>query len=452
MSLGVKEKRVFISYAREDFDSAKRLYQELKDAGAEPWLDKESIKAGTKWQPAIRSAINESQYFIPIISSNSVQKKGYVQKELREALEILDGLSYKEIFVIPLRIENCKVTNRKINEYNIVDLFPSWEDGIKKVLDSIGISRNTPNQDNVPPVNLDKTYWNQLVTKIVNGKCIPFIGQEVHAPWIELDKDIASKWSKEYGYPLEDSGQLSRVAQFLAIDKSDPDFPKFLLSEELARVSPPPFSSSEFGNTSYAVLADLGLPIYVTTNYDLFMEEALRSRRKVEPISEFCRWSNDELSVPPRIDSTYKPSSSNPLVYHLLGEVSEPRSMVLTERDYFEFVKNLNKRDEKTVLQPIIRQELSTSSLLFIGYSLQDTAFQAIFQGLLGFSSLKSATVNIAVQIPPFLDHDEKAKALRKYLERYSADMFRVHAYLGNVSDFLKDLRAHLDALYSNRR
>lgn len=448
MSLDAKQKRVFISYAREDFDRAKKLYEDLRLTGIEPWLDKESMKAGEKWKPAIRSAINESQYFIPLLSSNSVQKKGYVQNELKEALEILDGLSYKEIFVIPLRIENCKVTNKKINEYNIVDLFPDWEDGIKKVLNSMGISIHSTKQDNTP--NLDEAYWDQLITKILSKKCVPFIGPEVHVPWIDPDRDIASKWSKQYGYPLEDSRQLSLVSQFLAINKSDESYPKVLLSNELGKVKTPDFASSEFDNTPYIILADLGLPIYITTNYDLFLEEALRSRRKVEPISDFCRWNKDLTNFDN--DSTSKPTPSIPLVYHLLGVISQPDSMVLTERDFFNFVINLNKQDEKDMMPSFIRKELSTSSLLFIGYSLQDTIFRAIFQGASGILGAKlGVQTSIAVQLPPFPNHDEKAKAIRKYLEEYSKNMFKVYPYWGNVSDFLRELRKRVDAFRSNR-
>ena len=43
---------VFISYAREDFPAAKRIYDELRRAGVEPWLDKESLLPGQKWKVA----------------------------------------------------------------------------------------------------------------------------------------------------------------------------------------------------------------------------------------------------------------------------------------------------------------------------------------------------------------------------------------------------------------
>src|SRR5215469_11878604 len=57
-------KKVFISYAREDFNKAKRLYNDLRAAAVDPWLDRESILPGQKWKGAIRSAIKTSRYFV----------------------------------------------------------------------------------------------------------------------------------------------------------------------------------------------------------------------------------------------------------------------------------------------------------------------------------------------------------------------------------------------------
>jgi hypothetical protein len=90
---------VFISYAREDYVAAGRLYEDLKRAGLTPWLDKESLIAGQNWKIAIKNAIKKSRYFIPIFSSNSVAKRGYVQKEFKYALEVLDEFPESEIFV-----------------------------------------------------------------------------------------------------------------------------------------------------------------------------------------------------------------------------------------------------------------------------------------------------------------------------------------------------------------
>jgi hypothetical protein len=78
----VQENTVFIGYAGKDFNGAKKLYEDLKQAGQNPWLDKESILRGWNWKVAIRKANRNSRYFIALFSLNSVGKRGFVQKEL----------------------------------------------------------------------------------------------------------------------------------------------------------------------------------------------------------------------------------------------------------------------------------------------------------------------------------------------------------------------------------
>ena len=79
----ISSKTVFISYAHEDARFAERLYQDLKSAGLLPWRDKDAIRVGENWKIAIRKAIKNNRYFIPLFSSNSVEKIGYIQKEFK---------------------------------------------------------------------------------------------------------------------------------------------------------------------------------------------------------------------------------------------------------------------------------------------------------------------------------------------------------------------------------
>jgi SIR2-like domain len=44
-------------------------------------------------------------------------------------------------------------------------------------------------------------------------------------------------------------------------------------------------------------------------------------------------------------NSEYKPKPNEPLVYHLYGDIDIPGSMVLTEKDYIDFVIFLNKEE-----------------------------------------------------------------------------------------------------------
>ncbi len=83
------DRTVFISYAREDADYAERLYKDLKNSGLIPWRDKDAIRAGENWKNAIRKAIKNNRYFIPLFSSKSVEKIGYVQREFKYALVLV---------------------------------------------------------------------------------------------------------------------------------------------------------------------------------------------------------------------------------------------------------------------------------------------------------------------------------------------------------------------------
>ena len=59
--------QVFINYAHEDIEIARRLYSELRNAGVNPWLDERSLSPSQRWEPEIRKAIKNSRYFIPLL-------------------------------------------------------------------------------------------------------------------------------------------------------------------------------------------------------------------------------------------------------------------------------------------------------------------------------------------------------------------------------------------------
>ena len=138
-SIKVPNVKVFISYAREDADKATMLYQYLKAAGLDPWLDKESILPGQQWKSAIRNAIKDSRYFIALLSSNSIEKRGFGQRELRETLQVLDELPRAETSVIPVRLDESKIKDERLNKFHPVDLFPDWNKGVQKILSSMNI-------------------------------------------------------------------------------------------------------------------------------------------------------------------------------------------------------------------------------------------------------------------------------------------------------------------------
>jgi hypothetical protein len=132
-----KKPRVFISYAREDAEIARRVYDDLESADLQPWIDTVDLFPGERWELGIRNAMRGCDFFLALLSKNSISKRGYIQKELREALLLLEKFPLDEIFVIPVRLEECYPNDQALKELNWVDLFSSYEKGIERIIKTL---------------------------------------------------------------------------------------------------------------------------------------------------------------------------------------------------------------------------------------------------------------------------------------------------------------------------
>lgn len=128
---------VFISYGREDVAAARQLHADLVAAGVHPWMDELNLLPGQRWREAIKSAIEQSRFFIALLSTRTVDRRGYVHRELVDALEVLDTYPEHDIYLIPARLDDCRPTHRKLQDLHWVDLFPQWESGVRRITASI---------------------------------------------------------------------------------------------------------------------------------------------------------------------------------------------------------------------------------------------------------------------------------------------------------------------------
>ena len=126
--------QVFIAYVREDLTVAERLYECLYAAGFSPWMDLRNLVPGQNWPRAIENAIETSDFFIACFSEYSVNKKGGFQAEIRYALDCARQLPLEQIFIVPVRLNGCSVPRSIQKEFQYVDLFPDWQQGMRRVL------------------------------------------------------------------------------------------------------------------------------------------------------------------------------------------------------------------------------------------------------------------------------------------------------------------------------
>jgi formylglycine-generating enzyme required for sulfatase activity len=114
--------RVFLCHASGDKPAVRVLYRRLCAEGIDAWLDEEKLLGGQKWQFEISKAVRASDVVIVCLSCGSVTKAGYVQKEIKFALDVADEQPEGAIFLIPARLEECQVPDR-LSRWQWVNLF-----------------------------------------------------------------------------------------------------------------------------------------------------------------------------------------------------------------------------------------------------------------------------------------------------------------------------------------
>jgi hypothetical protein len=128
--------QIFISYAEQDTQHARKLYDRLIRENIPVWFEPESLLAGQNRETAIREAIGNCRLFIALLSSDSV-RRGEGNKRLVQALDIIDEFPENDIFIIPAKLNNCEPSHAKLKAFQSVDMFPDWVNGFQKIMKSI---------------------------------------------------------------------------------------------------------------------------------------------------------------------------------------------------------------------------------------------------------------------------------------------------------------------------
>jgi len=97
---------VFLSYAREDTDAAKRIADALRGFGVEVWFDQSELRGGDAWDANIKRQIRECTLFVAIISATTQARgEGYFRREWRLAIDRTHDMAAGIPFLIPVVID-----------------------------------------------------------------------------------------------------------------------------------------------------------------------------------------------------------------------------------------------------------------------------------------------------------------------------------------------------------
>jgi TolB-like protein/Flp pilus assembly protein TadD len=105
----VTARAVFLSYASQDAEAAKRICDALRAQGVEVWFDQNELVGGDAWDTKIRKQIGECALFIPLISAHAqARREGYFRLEWRLAAQRTHMMSEQVAFLLPVVIDDTR--------------------------------------------------------------------------------------------------------------------------------------------------------------------------------------------------------------------------------------------------------------------------------------------------------------------------------------------------------
>jgi hypothetical protein len=126
--------KVFLCHSSKDKIFVRQLYKRLLNDGVDPWLDEERLLPGQEWRKEITKAVRACDMVVVCLSPTSISKEGFVQKEIRDALDVADEKPDGKVYIIPAKLEECEVPER-LQRWQWVNLFE--ESGYDKLLKTL---------------------------------------------------------------------------------------------------------------------------------------------------------------------------------------------------------------------------------------------------------------------------------------------------------------------------
>ena len=231
-------------------------------------------------------------------------------------------------------------------------------------------------------LELDDTV--ELIADAVSEhRCILFLGAGAHAPppvesrfvypdverppiGSALSQALATTCKLADRFPREDPKNLQRVALFYEIARS---------RKQLVDAVRDAVQTGKHPSPMLRALAELGFPLVITTNYDQLFEHALIAAGKQPRVTIYT----------PDLEATTDhrdPTPDSPIVFKIHGDISEDKTIVITDEDYIQFVLRMSNKDPYDPVPLTLKYYLTGWTTLFLGYSLLDYNLRVLFKTL----------------------------------------------------------------------
>lgn len=324
--------------------------------------------------------------------------------------------------------------------------------------------------------------WEAICTHIQSGEFAPIIGPELGEDTLGGGAELAARVAASANVPLPGHlrNDLAKVANYIATDQNYKTAQKLVLdayvrqlAEHLGAPADTPIRDlaglvvkrmQADPEDPFRILAGLRAAVYLNASYNPLLLYAIASctdsGTPAVPEAILTQWrsvpADNKVSPPqpakvagPPRPANPSPTPDKPWDYHPFGMFPNLDSLVLTEDDFFDY---LIAASRLKLILPDLLGRLQQSSLLFLGFRLDDWRFRVLFRILLsteGRSQL-SRYSHVGVQVNPDDSGDGDPARARQHLEDYfhraNPETCQLSVYWGSSSDFLRELKKQLAA------
>jgi len=278
-------------------------------------------------------------------------------------------------------------------------------------------------------MSLEPRQWNNLLEAINNGSCILLLGPEISTVkdggpslYRQFAKTLAGELKKEkIPFDKTNEGNLYYIMQRYTVipnvAPSDPGFEAKKFYKEY---------NGQF-NSVQKTLAELPFNLIINTSPDDAMVHALKKAGKFKTTHTWYDYRKEQIS------DFETPSAEAPLVFNLFGYCENAMSLVLTESDQVEFMKNVIK-DQPPLPPKLLGQFDSHKTYLFLGFNWEQWKLRLLLQSL-----------NLAKECN-ILAHSFEGQNLQPTTRDFYESSFRFTFITENISDFVNVLKEKYQA------
>lgn len=209
MPTPTRQAAVFLSYAREDADAARRIAEALRADSIEAWFDQNELQGGEAWDQKIRHQIRTCALLLPVVSANTQQRgEGYFRREWKFAAERTHDMAAGIPFLVPVVIDDTAEATALVPEEFLRVQWTRLPDGhatpgfvaqVRRLLDAPrGAVRSaataatpTANSPSVPPPvsragvasrRFPSMVWVVSLITLLVGLSVLYFAREKHRP------------------------------------------------------------------------------------------------------------------------------------------------------------------------------------------------------------------------------------------------------------------------------